>query len=252
MTTLEEVLESDQQTVFLDSHPTTKSAEILLLLEKKKDIITPYPLAGDLFAYRKIQEYMEYTRRKIGLLNPLIFYPGVRTLKEWLASEPRNISEVRISCHPEELDRGYRVFGDTGTVQPLQRMISFVTDQFPASLRVEKGPGSIRRWILEYATFTAIIRTDPGQTGWIVELEGPGANALTDHTGMLKLHDEVKPRISPTPSVWSKSIIRNMEDFLDAVRSRTEPTVNSLDGLAAIILNHATMDSIHSGEKVRL
>jgi predicted dehydrogenase len=252
MISLENVLEREHHAVFLDSHPTTKSAEILLLLEKNKDIITPYPLAADLYSYNRIQEYMELSRRKIGLLNPLYFYPGVLTLKEWLASEPGKISEIRISCHPEELVRGYHVFGDTGAVQPLQRMITFITDQFPVSLKVEKASDDFHRWIMEYGTFNAVIQTDPGQTGWIMEVEGFEIEALTDHTGMLKLTDDVKPRISATPSAWNKSIIRNIDNFLEAVRSRTEPTVNSLDGLAAIILNKATRESIHSGKKVSL
>jgi predicted dehydrogenase len=252
MISLEDVLEREHPAVFLDSHPTTKSAEILLLLEKNKDIITPYPLADDLYGYNKIQEYMELSRRKIGLLNPLFFYPGVLTLKEWLAAGPGKISKIRISCHPEQLVKGYHVFGDTGAVQPLQRMISFLTDQFPVSLRVEEGSDSIRSWVFEYGTFHAVIQADPGQTGWIMEVEGTEIEALTDHTGMLKLTDDVKPRISPTPSVWNKSIIRNIDNFLEAVRSRTEPTVNSLDGLAAIILNKATRESIHSGKKVSL
>jgi predicted dehydrogenase len=250
---LEEALPSDLHAIFIDSHPPSKPAQVLLLLEENKDIITPYPLASDLYGYNRIQESLVHYGRILGMLNPLYFYPAVRTLKDWLAEETREPSEIRVSCHPFELVRGYHVSGYAGAVQPLQRMISFITGKFPFSLFVEKhGTNEIRQWILDYGSFQATLRVDPGQTGWILELDGPQLNATADHTGLLRLNNEVEPRLSPAPSVWQASMIKNLEDFIKAVRSRTEPAVNSLDGLSAILLNQAAEKSIHQGTRVDL
>ncbi|GAI90116.1 unnamed protein product, partial [marine sediment metagenome] len=234
---LDDALNSDLHAIFIDSYPTIKPVHILLLLEKNKDIITPYPLASSPDEYSRIQEYLDHFDRRLGMLNPLHFYPSVRTLKELLAKETHDLSEIRVSCHPNQLVKGYLVNGYAGAVQALQRMISFITGNFPLSLLVEKEEtNGIRQWKLDYDSFQATIQADPGQTGWILEVEGPQLSALADHTGLLRLNDEVEPRLSPAPSVWEKSIIKNLEDFIQAVRLRTEPMVNSLDGLSAIIL----------------
>jgi predicted dehydrogenase len=253
MSSLELALESDLHAVFIDSHPNTKSVEILLLLEKNKDIITPYPLVSSRYEYNKVQEYLDLTKRRLGMLNPLPFYPAVSTLKDWLSENNPDLTEIRVNCHPEQLTKGYPVFGYAGAVQPLQRMISFITGKFPVSLFIEQDKtNSIRRWILDYESFQATIQTDPEQTGWVLQAEGPQLSVLVDHTGLLRLNDEVKPRHSPAQTVWARSIIRNLEDFLRAVRTRTEPQVNSLDGLSAIILTDAAGQSIRSGIKVDL
>ena len=253
MSPLEEALESDLHAVFIDSHSNTKSVEILLLLEKNKDIITPYPLASSRYEFNKVQEYLDLTNRRLGMLNPLPFYPAVRTLKDWLSENKPDLTEIRVNTHPEQLVKGYPVFGYAGAVQPLQRMISYITDKFPVSLFVEQEEtNSIRRWILDYESFQATIQADPEQTGWLLEAVGPQLRVLVDHTGLLSLNDEIKPRHSPAPSVWARSIIRNLEDFLRAVRTRTEPQVNSLDGLSAIILHEAAVKSLHNGTKVNL
>ena len=253
MTTLDLALKSDLHAIFIESFPNIKATHIILLLEEKKDIITPYPLASSLYEYKRIQEFLDRYDRVVGMLNPLYFYPAVETLKNLLAENTQELSEIRVSCHPRQLVKGYPVNGATGSVAPLQRMISYITGKFPQSLSTEKEEiKDINRWILDYESFQTIIQVDPGQTGWTMELEGPKLNALADHTGLLRLNDEVKPRISPAPSVWTRSIITNMENFLQAVRLRTEPTVNSLEGLSSIILHEAALKSTHTGTKVSL
>jgi hypothetical protein len=253
MTSLDEALKSDLHAIFIESYPTIKATHIILLLEEKKDIITPYPLASSLDEYNRIQEFLDRHDRRLGMLNPLYFYPAVRTLKDWLAEKTHDLSEIRVNCHPQQLVRAYHVNGATGTVAPLQRMISYITGKFPLTLFVDKDKtNEIQRWILDYGSFQAIIQVDPGQTGWILEVDGPQLNVLADHTGLLRLNDEVEPRLSPAPSVWTRSIIKNLEDFIKSVRLRTEPTVNSLDGLSAIILHQAAVKSLHNGTMVNL
>jgi hypothetical protein len=253
MTSFDLALKSEHHAIFIDSNPTIKAAQIVLLLEENKDIITPYPLASSLHEYTRIQEFLERYGRRLGLLNPLYFYPAVRTLKNFLAEKKHRLSTIRISCHPEQLVKDYHVNDANGAVAPLQRIISYISGKFPFSLFIEKEETSkIQRWYLDYNSFQATILVDPGQTGWIMELEGPQLNALTDHTGLLKMNDEVEPRISPTPSVWNRSMTKNLQDFIGAVRLRTQPLVNSLDGLSAIILHQAALTTLQHGTKVNL
>ena len=248
---LEDALKSDFNAVFLAGNPNTKPVNTILLLERGKDVITPYPLAGSLGEYNKIQEYMARYNRRLGMMNPLQFYPAIRTLKDWLFEE--TLTGIRVNCHPRQVVSGYSVSGLTGAVQPLQRIISYITGKFPLTLLVTADEqAGFQRYVLDYGSFLATIEADPGQTGWILEVEGPRLNAMADHTGLLRLDDEVEPRISPSPSVLKRAMIRNMEDFLHAIRTREEPEVNSLDGLAAIILNQAAGRSLHDGTKVDL
>ncbi len=112
-----------------------------------------------------------------------------------------------------------------------------------------------RKFIQSTSTITAVsflatFQSDPVQTGWILRLYGTSISAITDHTGLLRLNDEVEPTLSPSPSVWEKSMIKNLEDFVQSVRSRTEPTANSLDGLSAIILDQAAEKSMQSGTRI--
>ena len=252
LTSLDDALNGDLHAIFIESFPTIKATHIILLLEKNKDIITPYPLASSLSEYNRIQEFLDRHNRKLGMLNPLYFYPSVITLKSFLVDKKLDQSEIRINCHPDNLVKGYLINGATGTVAPLQRMISFVTGKFPHSLFIEDETKEIRRWILDYESFQATIRVDPGQTGWIMEVDGPKLTAMADHTGMLSVQNEVKPRHSPAPKVWTMSMIKNFRDFLQAVRKRTEPMVNSIDGLSAIILHEAAVRTLHNGTKVNL
>ena len=241
MTSFDDALKSDFHAIFIESFPTIKATHIILLLEENKDIITPYPLASSLSEYNRIQEFLDWHDRRLGMLNPLYFYPAVNTLKDLLAEKKHDLSEIRIYCHPTQLVKGYPVNGAIGT------------GKFPLSLFIEKEEtNDIRRWILDYGSFQATIQVDPGQTGWILEVDGPQLNALADHTGLLSIDNEVKPRHSPDSYVWTRSMIKNFEDFLKAVRSRTEPLVNSLDGLSAIILYEAAVKTLHNGTKVNL
>jgi predicted dehydrogenase len=250
---LEEAMKSDLHAVFLASKPTIKPVNTILLLEGGKDVITPYPLAGSFSDYNRIQEYMIRYDRKLGMLNPLQFYPAMRTLRDWLAEETPVITGIRVTCHPRQVVPGCSISGFAGAVQPLQRMISFITGQFPVSLFVKAGEkADSLRYVLNYGSFQATIDTDPVQTGWILEVKGERLHALADHTGLLRLNDEVEPRISPSPSTWNRSVVSNMEDFLQAVRTREAPDVNSLDGLAAIILNQAAGRSMGEGTEVDL
>jgi predicted dehydrogenase len=251
-TSLDAALDSDLHAIFTASNTGIKATHIILLLEKNKDIITSYPLAGSLSEYNRIQEFLDRHNRRLGMLNPLYFYPSVITLKEFLGGHNHELTKIRIYCHPDQLVKGYPINGATGTVAPLQRMISFVTGKFPYSLFIEEKTNEIRRWILDYESFQATIQVDPGQTGWIMEMDGPELKALADHTGLLSINDEVIPRHSPAPHVWTTSMIKNFKDFLQAVRKRTEPMVNSLDGLSAIILHEAAVKTLHSGSKVNL
>jgi predicted dehydrogenase len=252
MTSLDDALNSDFHAIFIGSYPTIKATHIVLLLEVKKDIITPYPLAGNRSEFNRIQEFLDRHDRRLGMLNPLYFYPAVNSLKDLLAQKKYDLSEIRVSCHPEQLVKDYPVNSATGTVAPLQRMISYISGKFPFSLFIEEETNDIRRWILDYGSFRATIQVDPGQTGWIMEADGPQLNVLVDHTGLLSMNDEVKPRHSPDPDVWKMSMIRNFQDFLQAVRLRTEPMVNSLDGLSAIILHEAAVKTLDYGSKVNL
>ncbi len=105
---------------------------------------------------------------------------------------------------------------------------------------------------LSYKSFTAHIHLVETQPGWTMEIDGEDFKARSDHTGMLSVNNEGQPRISPDPVVMEDAIIKNLNDFMKAVRERSQPRVNSLDGLASIVLNNAVKKSMETGSVINL
>lgn len=250
---LEASLSGNSGIVFLDTDPVYKPAYTVMLLEQGKDIITTYPMGNSLSEYASISEFMEKYGRIVGLLNPLAFYPSIQSLREIIMRENISIQEIRINCHPVNLGAEFSVTGPTGTAQPLQRIISYISDSFPVSLRAEaKEDGELSSIHINFENFKTLILFDRQQLGWNMELTGADFSALTDHTGLLALNSDIEPRFAPDPTVMEEAIIANLEDFIQAVRERYAPRVNSLDGLASIILNNAVGESLQTGSSVNL
>ncbi len=239
--------------VFLDSDSATKSSYIIMLLEQDKDILTTYPLGGSLGDYANISEFREEYGRIVGLLNPLAFYPSIQTLKEIVALEDVSLERIQVNCHPVNLVKDFQIAGPAGTAQPLQNIASYITGLYPVSLQAEAdASGELSRIHVRYEDFTLIIRFDREQIGWTMKFTGEDFSALADHTGLLALNNEVEPRHAPDPAVLGKAIRLNMEDFLTAVRDRSEPRVNIIDGLASIMLNRSVEESLKSGQAVNI
>jgi predicted dehydrogenase len=252
--TLEGSLANDSDIVFVDTDPSTKSAYILMLLEKDKDILTSYPLGNNLSDYTSIAEFREKYGRITGLLNPILFYPSMLALGEIIDSGYISLNRIGINCHPTCLGHDFNVrHGLAGSAQHLQRCVSVITGQYPISLKAYNGENNApTRITLYYDGFPVDITTDWNHRGWIMELSGEGFEAMADHTGILAIRGGVEPRIAPDPSVMEKAVKANIEDFLQAVKVRSEPRVNHVDGLASIILNTSVEESQRTGELVNL
>ena len=250
---LETSLESDSKAVFLDRDLALKSTYAILLLEQNKDLISSYPIAASLSEYNRIQEYLIRHNRILGLINPLRFYPSIRSLKGMVMLYTDPLTEILISCHPSEIMPGFNVEGTAGTAQFLQRMVSYFSDQFPVSLLARKNEaGRISQLLLDYSSFKTRIIFDPLQVGWTMDVMGPDFRARSDYTGLFTINDEPQPRIDPSPLTWKRAMINNLEDFMVSVRNRSEPELSSLDGLASILLNLAMEVSMESGTTVKL
>ena len=251
--TFERSLTSNAAAVLLDGNLPMKPAYAILLMEQQKDILTSYPMASDLSDYNSLQEYITRHKRILGLINPLLFYPSVMKLKGMAGISGRPVNGIRISCNPFEIEAGYSIDGITGPVQLLHNMVSYFSDMHPVSLVAAKNEsGQIGNIQLEYPDFQAVFMIDPRQTGWTMKIMSEKSAAVLDHTGLLAINDEAQPRIKASSRTWELAMVRNLEDFTDAVRSRFEPLLSSLDGLASIILNHAVEESLETGEAVRL
>jgi hypothetical protein len=208
---------------------------------------------------------MEQYGRIVGILNPLMFYPSVQELKQKLQIEDILPDRVMVNCHPSELKNSFRVGGFCGAAQPLQRLVSYITGSYPVSLSGEANPAGeaniagtvqspeeLSNIRLDYDGFEVRINFTGGQPGWNMELEGHDITVRTDHTGMLAFDEGVEPRIAPDPGVMGKAIADNLRDYMEAVRNRSEPLVNTIDGLASIVLNNAVRESVETGAIVYL
>ena len=247
---LEGTLSGDSDIVFCDPDSFNKSTYLLLLLEQGKDIFLTYPMGNTLGEYAAVADFMEKYGRVVGMLNPLMFYPSIEMLKNIINRDTMTIEEIRVSCHPSIPGDGFQVSGISGSAQPLERIISYISGSYPLQLRAEEGSrGSM---VLNYETFSTYIHLDREQQGWNMKIQWDGFNAQTDHTGLLSVNNEVEPRVSPNPGVMDDSIIRNLEDFMNSVRERSQPRVNSLDGLASIVLNNAVEKSLETGSAIDL
>ena len=196
---------------------------------------------------------MENHGRLVGIINPLAFYPSMEMLKEIIAKDDISLNKIHINCNPEVLGGDFKIGGFTGTAQPLQSIVSYITDTFPISLTaVTNENGELAGILIDFDSFETLIRFDSKHLGWDMELSGTEFSAITDHTGMLAIRNEVEPRIAADPDVMDKSIKANIEDFLQAVKERNEPRVNHLDGLASIMLNKGVEESLRTGAAVQL
>jgi hypothetical protein len=194
---------------------------------------------------------MERYGRVVGLMNPVAFYPFIQILKEIIAGENLSVRRIQVNTHPSNLGYDFQVAGIAGTAQCLLRIVSQICDSYPLSYKAEADKaGALRLINVHFGDFMVTIRFDPGQIGWTMEFEGEDLRALADHTGMLAVNNEVEPRLAPDPAVFEKSIRANIEDFLKAVRERSEPVVNNLDGLSSIVLNNAVEESLGTGATV--
>ncbi len=251
LSTLEASLISESGMVVLDTVSSTKPAYIVMLLEQGKDILTGYPLGFTLGDYANISEFMERYGRVVGLMNPIAFYPSVQALKEIIARENISFSQVQVNTHPANLGNDFFVSGTAGTAQCLLRIVSQMCDSYPLSYKAEaNSAGALRLIHVYYEDFMVTFRFDPEQIGWTMEFAGEEFRALADHTGMLAVNNEVEPRLAPDPAVFEKSVRANIQDFLKAIRERSEPMVNNLDGLSSIVLNNAVEESLKSGTTV--
>lgn len=251
--TLESSLSRGTGMVLLNSGLDTRSAYLILLFERGKDVLTTFPLANNLSEYAKITEFSMNYGRVLGLLNPLAFYPSFRRLKEIIAADHPSIDRIQVNCHPEDLGNGFRIDGPTGTAQVLQRMCTLTTGSYPLSVFSEKDDsGHLSRIQIEYKDFKLWILFDRSQVGWTMQISGENYFASTDHTGMLAMQEDVEPDPAPDPDILDKAICHNIEDFLRAVSERSEPLVNHIDGLSSIVLNGATRQSFETGRVVNL
>jgi hypothetical protein len=246
-------LSGDADIVFLHQESANKSSYILLLLEQGRDVLCRYPLGYSLGEYAGISEFQVKHGRMIGMLNPLIFYPSTRVLKEIILEQAVSIKDIRINCHPGKLETDFPVSGLSGTAQPIQRMVSYISGSYPRRLlALEKDQGGLAGIELGYDSFTCLIRFDESQIGWNMEVEGDDFICRSDHTGLLSVNNEVEPRLAPDPGVFEDSLMENLENFMHAVRIREQSLVNSLDGLASIVLNNAVEESLNRGSEVFL
>jgi predicted dehydrogenase len=250
---LEMALSGEAAMVFLDSDSSTKSSYIIMLMEQGLDVLTTYPMGYSLGEYASLLEFMERHQRIIGLLNPLLFYPSIQLLEGMIREKSVELTEIRINSNPFKLDDQFHVSGLTGTAQPLQRVASFISGSYPVSLMAKaKQNGELNGVWLDYESFKVSLRLDPEQIGWNMEILGREFLARTDHTGMLGINNEIEPRYKPDPGVMQKSILMNLNDFMESVKERSNPIVNSLDALAAIRLNDSVEKSLQSRSMVQL
>ncbi len=250
---LENALESGSEAVFLDTDLTLKSTYAVLLIEQNKDILSTFPLSLTLTEYNRIQESLVKYGRILGLINPLRFYPSIAAIRKIIIQNRVPLTEVRIACHPHEIQSGLQVEGPAGSAQLLQRMVSFITGSFPVSAAADRNAsGRISRILLDYDSYETMITFDTDQSGWTMEFRGPEFRAMADHTGSLTINDEARISIRASSSVWDEAMTENLENFTEAVRSRSEPDLSSLDALASIILNNSVEESLNMEDSVRL
>ncbi|MFC2112582.1 hypothetical protein ACFLTA_04865 [Bacteroidota bacterium] len=251
--TLETSLSNESGIVFLDSDPVIKSAYTIMLMEQGKDILTTYPLGNNLVEYANVSDFMADYGRIVGLLNPLAFYPAIKTLKDILEQESIALEKVQINAHPLYFGTGFKIGGFSGTAQPFQRNVSYLTDTYPKSLLANAdNKGAIASIFIDYESFETNIHFDRKNLGWNMEFSSSDFSAITDHTGLLAVRNEVESRISADPDVLENAVKANLRDFLQAVRERTDPRVNHLDGLASIVINKAVEESLITGAPVNL
>jgi len=245
-----------------------KASVILMLLEMDKDILTPYPLAKDFMEFDAIQKQCNVSNRRIAILDPLRYWEPVLYITDLLQGMIGSVRRVELIINSGEVEQNIHSANiHSGNITGMIRLISCILGMNPSGLTVKNsGHQDILKTKMApdleigYNGISLFCRNDSNVNGWVLEFSGEdfylslNSDGYVNSEGFDKGMDKEKGKNGIT---WDKDFKRkafnkNINDFITTIRTRKEPEINSLDGMAGIAFNLAVLESAKSGKIISL
>jgi len=89
---------------------------------------------------------------------------------------------------------------------------------------------------------------------WTIRISGKKSDLFFDSSGQVKTFNNTDTShiLEKNDNYRSDVFRKNIQDFIDSIRTRKEPVVNSLDGMADIAMNLAVIESARTGHSVTM
>ena len=252
--TLDEALytNSDGAVVFL---PLAEKASVLLmLLEMEKDILTPYPLAKNYEEFDILQRQSNASDRRIAMLDPLRFWQPVQSLADYLQDKEDNLKRIELIINQDTAKEPFIPSADgfTGEAGRLIRLVSCILKRNFTGIITKSAEhlnilraNNLLDLEVVFEGISMHCMTDSAINGWSVIFSGDNLNLSLNNEGIIKgIKDANDKDINAQDTeLKTAALTKNIGDFIKTIRSRKEPGVNSLDGMAVIELNVAALES---------
>ena len=251
----------DIEAVSICTWTTTHAAEAMKALRAGKDVLVEKPIASTIREARKIVDYAEKKNRRLMVGFIERFNPGVQRAKDALRKgeigELVSATARRVSQWPERI-------GDVGVVKDYAiHEIDIMREVFkedPATIYAKVG--NLRHTRFEdYAqimlTFkqgkTAFIEANWLTPDKIRRLTLTGSDAtlsldyLTQEIVIESSSKTLKPRYE-----WKEPLKLELQHFIKCMLRDTTPEVTGVDGLNALVIAEAALQSSQKGRAVKL
>jgi len=239
--------------------PTTTHAAIALsAAENRKHLLIEKPIAANTMEAKKIVETCESLELKTmtGFIER--FNPGTRRLKELIGKG--TLGEV-VLAFARRLNRWPERIGDVGVVKDSAihdfDLMRFLFEEEPVSVFARAG--SIGHRFEDYAEVMmrfSGIRTGFVEANWLTphkvrtfSVTGREAIAEMDFISQ-QIVVETVSEIVIKKHEWGEPLRLELEHFADAIRDGTTPEVTAHDGLRALEICEAVLQSSSTGEIV--
>jgi predicted dehydrogenase len=263
--TLEKALFTSSDAAIVLMPMVQKASVVLMLLEMGKDVLTTFPLAADYNEFDTLQEQCNLMNCRLAMLDPVRYSEAVKSIRDFFPEDSRTriIQSIEILISPEYNESNWwpPTEGYCGIGTNFIRLIAYILRKNPISLTINNfednnlfKPDKRISFVLDFNGTTVSYKNDSSVREWIIKISGKESDLFFDSSGRIQtLNDTNTPHIfEKSDHFRSDAFHRNIQDFIDSIRTRKEPEVNSLDGMAGIALNLAALESARTGNPVNM
>jgi predicted dehydrogenase len=222
-----------------------KAPVLLMLLQMDKDVLTPFPLAKDYEEFDALQKQSNLSDRRIAMLDPLRFWEPVQYFSSQIQSRIGSVRHIELIVNQTRPAESYLPPADgfTGNAARLIRLISCILKRNPSGLVIRHN--DLLKLEVDFNGISLLCSSDSKSDGWSIVITGENLNISLNSEGILTgikdipgNHREVRDE-----KLKSEALAKNIGDFITVIRSRKEPEINALDGMSAIALDLAAVES---------
>ena len=236
-----------------------KASVLLMLLQMDKDVLTPFPLAKDYEEFDALQKQSNLSDRRIAILDPLRFWEPVQYFSSQIQSRIGSVRHIELIVNQTRPAESYLPPADgfTGNAARLIRLISCILKRNPSGCVIRRTDhqnilktNDLPELEVDFNGISLLCSSDSKSDGWSIVFTGENLNISLNSEGIMTGISDItgEDRETRNKKLKSEALAKNIGDFITAIRTRKEPEINSLDGMSAIALNLAAVESARKGD----